>query len=671
MKDKSISILSDIVVFSKYAKYIDELNRRETWEECVERCCNMHKRKYKDKNIDGTINEVFKGVKDKKYLPAMRSLQFAGRPIEISPNRMFNCAFAHVNCLEIFSESMFLLLGGSGLGYSVQPQHIKQIPSIAVTRDKLKIFKLQPRRFLIEDSIEGWADAVKVLFESFFIEGKKSVVFDYSNIREKGARLITSGGKAPGPEPLRVCLDKISEILTDKVQEESYSLSSLEAHDIICHIADAVLSGGIRRAALICLFSKDDDEMLRCKSPKKFKVFDVQDNEYLIQTEDNRVYKLPEYAVLNQEGFIKKEIEFYFTEPQRSRANNSVILLRGSNTKEEWDELWKEVELSGCGEPGVYWTNSLETGTNPCVEIGLNDCQFCNLTEINGGDITSQEELNARVVNATILGTLQAGYTDFHYLRDKWRTVTEKEALLGVSITGIGSGCLENLDLKQAAEIAKITNKNMAELIGINPAARITAVKPAGTTSLVLGSSSGIHAWHNDYYIRRMRLGKDEAIYKYLNKKVPKLIEEDIFNPKGVVLSIPQKAPENAYYRTEPPLKLLERVKRFNIEWVREGHNSGDTINNVSCTISLKENEWEDVGNWMWDNKDYYNGISVLPYDGGSYIQAPFEDITKEKFEEMYQYLNDIDLTECKEYEDETSHNESAPACAGGACEIF
>ena len=669
MKDKSISILSDIVVFSKYAKYIDELNRRETWEECVERCKNMHKKKYP--KIGSVIDEIFKGVKEKKYLPAMRSLQFAGRPIEISPNRMFNCAFAHVNCLEIFSEAMFLLLGGSGLGYSVQEHHVSQVQPIVVKKENLKSFLANPRRFLIEDSIEGWADSIKVLFESFFVDGKKSIIFDYSNIREKGARLITSGGKAPGPEPLKVCLNKLESILKEKVLQEDYKLASIEAHDIICHIADAVLSGGIRRAALICLFSKHDEQMLKCKSPKKFKVFDISGDDYLIQTEDNRIYKLKGYAVLNQNGSLKNEVEFYYTEPQRSRANNSVILLRNSTSSEEWFKLWKEVEKSGCGEPGVYWTNSLETGTNPCVEIGLNDCQFCNLTEVNGGDVDSQEELNNRVTFATILGTLQAGYTDFHYLRDKWRVTTEKEALLGVSITGIGSGCLENLDLTQAARSAKAVNGGLAYTIGINPAARITAVKPAGTTSLVLGSSSGIHAWHNDFYIRRMRLGKDEAIYKYLKKKVPKLIEDDLMNPKGAVLSIPQKAPENAYYRTESPLKLLERVKRFNIEWVREGHNSGETINNVSCTISLKEDEWDVVGKWMWDNKEYYNGISVLPYDGGSYLQAPFEDITKEKFEELYQYLTDIDLKECIEYEDETSHTEGAMACSGGACEIF
>lgn len=293
-----------------------------------------------------------------------------------------------------------------------------------------------------------------------------------------------------------------------------------------------------------------------------------------------------------------------------------------------------------------------------------------NLTEINASDIEGQDDLNARTTAAAFIGTLQAGYTDFHYLRDEWKEATEKDALLGVSMTGIASGKVFDLDLKQAANMAISTNKYIASCIGINPAARITAVKPAGTTSLVVGSSSGIHAWHNDFYVRRMRVGKNEPLYKYMKENIPELIEDCYFKPHiEAVMSFPQKAPEGAIFRTESPFSLLERVKKFNKEWVAQGHIDGENNHNVSCTISLKEDEWWDCADWMWENRYNYNGISVLPYDGGTYIQAPFEDITKEKFEEMVKLLNDIDLTKVIE-EDDTTNLMDQAACAGGSCEV-
>lgn len=293
-----------------------------------------------------------------------------------------------------------------------------------------------------------------------------------------------------------------------------------------------------------------------------------------------------------------------------------------------------------------------------------------NLTEINASDIVDQKDLNKRVGAAAFIGTLQAGYTNFHYLRPIWQDTTEKDALLGVSMTGIASGKVFDLDLGEAANIAIDTNYLTSTLIGIKPAARITAVKPAGTTSLVVGSSSGIHAWHNDYYLRRMRVGKNEPLYAYMKEHIPELIEDCYFKPHiEAVMSFPQKAPEGAIYRTESYKDLLERVKKFNLEWVAQGHIDGVNNHNVSCTISLKDDVWWDCADWMWENRINYNGISVLPYDGGSYIQAPFEDITKEKFDEMVKLLNDIDLTQVIEEEDGTSLTDQA-ACSGGACEI-
>ena len=616
--DVSNQILSDITVHMKYAKYVTELQRRETWDELVTRNKTMHQKKYPQ--LAEEIEQVYKLVYDKKVLPSMRSLQFGGKPIEISPNRIYNCAYLPIDDWRAFGEVMFLLLGGTGVGYSVQRHHVEQLPELHKPNTD------RERRFLIADSIEGWADAVKALMKSYYTGGSK-IKFDFSDIRAKGARLVTSGGKAPGPQPLKECLIKIQGILDAK--EDGEKLSPIEVHDVVCHIADAVLAGGIRRAALISLFSADDDEMIACKSGAWWEL-----------------------------------------NPQRGRANNSAVLMRHKVTKEFFMELWKRVELSGAGEPGIYLSNDKDWGTNPCCEIALRPYQFCNLCEVNVSDIESQEDLNNRVKAAAFIGTLQAGYTDFHYLRPVWKRTTEKDALIGVSMTGIGSGTVLGYNMKEAAKTVKEENARIAGILGINSAARSTTVKPAGTTSLTLGTSSGIHAWHNDYYIRRVRVGKNEAIYSYLSIYHPELIEDEYFRPHDTaVISIPQKAPIGAILRTESPFQLLERIKRITLEWVRPGHRSGNNTHNVSATVSLREHEWDAAGQWMWDNREYYNGLSVLPFDGGSYKQAPFEDITKERFDELMNSLHSIDLSKVIELDDSTNLSGEL-ACAGGACEI-
>ena len=616
--DISNKILSSITVYMKYAKYIPELERRETWEELVTRNKEMHMKKYPQ--LTKEIEDVYQMVYDKKILPSMRSLQFGGKPIEISPNRIYNCAYLPIDDWRAFGEVMFLLLGGTGVGYSVQRHHTEQLPEIHKPKAD------RERRYLIADSIEGWADAVKLLVKNYFTGGSK-LKFDFSDIRPKGARLVTSGGKAPGPQPLKECLIKIQGILDAK--EDGDKLSPIEVHDIVCHIADAVLAGGIRRAALISLFSADDDEMISCKSGAWWELH-----------------------------------------PQRGRANNSAVLMRHKLTKEYFMDLWKRVEASGAGEPGIYLSNDKEWGTNPCCEIALRPFQFCNLCEVNVSDIQSQDDFNARVKAAAFVGTLQAGYTDFHYLRPIWKRTTEKDALIGVSMTGIGSGTVLGYDMKQAARIVKEENARVAEILEINKSARTTTVKPAGTTSLALGTSSGIHAWHNDFYVRRIRVGKNEAIYQYLAIYHPELIEDEYFRPHDTaVISIPQKAPAGAILRTESPIQLLERIKRVHLEWVKPGHRTGSNTHNVSATVSLRAHEWDAVGQWMWENREHYNGLSVLPYDGGSYIQAPFEDCTEEHFNEMMQSLKDIDLSRVVELDDTTNLRGEA-ACAGGACEI-
>tara|TARA_Y100000592_G_scaffold99891_1_gene177634 strand:+ start:5465 stop:7324 length:1860 start_codon:yes stop_codon:yes gene_type:complete len=615
----SNQILSNITVHMKYAKFIPELGRRETWKELVTRNKNMHIKKYPQ--LKDEIEEKYNLVYDKKVLPSMRSLQFGGKPIEISPNRIYNCAYLPIDSIDAFSETMFLLLGGTGVGYSVQKHHVEKLPMIQRPYPKRK------KRFLIGDSIEGWADAIKVLMKSYMNGGGSKIEFDFSDIRPKGAMLVTSGGKAPGPQPLKECILKVKGILEQK--ESGDKLTTLEAHDIVCHIADAVLAGGIRRAALISLFSADDDQMIACKSG-----------------------------------------QWWELNPQRGRANNSACLMRHKITKEFFLDLWKRVELSGAGEPGIYFNNDKDWGTNPCCEIALRPFQFCNLCEVNVSNIESQDDLNERVKAAAFIGTLQAGYTDFHYLRPVWQETTEKEALIGVSMTGIGSGTVLGYDMKKAASVVKRENTRIAKLIEINQSARTTTVKPAGTTSLVLGTSSGIHAWHNNYYIRRIRVGKNESIYNYLKENHPALVEDEYFRPHDTaVIQVPQKAPEGSILRTESPFQLLDRVKRVATEWVKSGHRKGSNSHNVSATVSLKEDDWTLAGEWMWENRKHYNGLSVLPYDGGTYTQAPFEDIDEDTYNEMMKSLTEVDLSNVVELEDNTNLSGEL-ACAGGSCEI-
>ena len=504
------SILSDITVYMKYAKFRPELNRRETWEELVDRNKEMHLKKFP--NLKNEIEEAYKFVYDKKVLPSMRSMQFAGKPVDINNARIFNCSYLPIDDIAAFSEIMFLLLSGCGVGYSVQTHHIEELPEV---RKPLK-----SKRYLVGDSIEGWADAVKVLMKSY-LKGGPLPLFDFRDIRPKGAQLITVGGKAPGPEPLKIALVHVQSILDRK--KDGDKLTSLECHDIICHLADAVLSGGIRRAALIALFNLNDDNMLTCKFGNWW--------------EDN---------------------------PQRGRANNTAVLIKSKIDKDTFLDLWKKIELSNSGEPGFIFSNDKDAGTNPCAEINLKPNQFCNLCEVNASTVESQEDLNARVKAAAFIGTLQASYTDFHYLRDVWKKTTEKEALLGIGMTGIASGEVLKYNLKEAAKIAVEENARLAEVLGINKAARVTCVKPSGTTSLVLGTSSGIHAWHDNFYLRRIRIGKNEALYTHLSIHHPELLEDDFFKPNiQAIVTIPQRAPQGSIVRPkETALELLDRIKK-------------------------------------------------------------------------------------------------------------
>lgn len=614
--NKSNKLLSNLVAFRTYAKYLPHVSRRESLEETINRNMSMHLEKFPKLSRD--IIKAYKQVHDLKVMPSMRSLQFGGDAINKNNARIYNCAFVHIKYTRVFAESLYLLLCGTGVGYSVQTHHIEQLPLLR-----------KPKRensHSIHDSIEGWADAVDALMNSYFY-GAIRPIFDYSQISPKGAYLSTTGSKAPGPGPLRIALNLVEKKLQLAIGRK---LNSLECHDIMCILADCVLAGGIRRAALISLFDKNDEAML-----------------------------------------TSKQGEWWVKTPFRARANNSAILDRATTTQEEFLRVFNACIKSNAGEPGFLWVDDIETGANPCVEIGLQSNQFCNLTTTNMTGIKNEKDFLNRVYAAALLGTLQASYSDFPYLGERWKQVTEEEALIGCSFTGIADAPAITAELLQkGAELVKEVNEKYAKLIGINIAARSTAIKPEGTASCVLGSASGIHARHSRYYLRRVRINKEESLAKYLKLVVPDLVEDDLFSNRDIVVTIPQESPEDSIVREkESASTLLDRVLFYNENWVRPGHRSGKARHNVSCTINYKEDEVELLAQRMWDEREVYSGISLLPYDGGNYQQAPFEECTKEVFEQFNKLVKDIDLTQVLEMDDQTNMAEQL-ACAGGVCEI-
>lgn len=614
--NKSNALLSEIIAYRTYAKHLNHINRRETLAETINRNMTMHLDKFPTLSRD--IIKAYKQVHDLKVMPSMRSLQFGGEAIKRNNVRLFNCAFSHISYPRIFAEALFLLLSGTGFGYSVQKHHISQLPPIKQPREE--------GTYVVHDSIEGWAEALNQLMNSYFY-GAIRPVFNFNNIRPKGSYLVTTGAKAPGPEPLRAMLQKVEVLLKVSVGRK---LSSLEVHDIICLAADCVLSGGIRRAALIALFDRNDNDMLTCKHGK-----------------------------------------WWEKHPERARANNSAVLPRDLVTQEEFNHVYEMCIASNAGEPGFFWTNDIEMGTNPCAEIALHSNQFCNLTTTNLTGIKNDKDLNNRIYAASLLGTLQASYTEFPYLSARWKEVTEQEALIGCSFTGIADSTgLTGEELQKAAKAVLEVNEKYAKKIGINLAARTTAIKPEGTASCVLGSSSGIHARHSDFYLRRVRMNRDDELAKYLTLVCPELIEADMFTQTGVVLTIPQESPKGAIIRTnESAIELFDRVKNYYNNWIIPGHRSGVNTHNVSCTINYKPEEVDDLKIRLWDDRTQYAAVSLLPFDNTVYVQAPFEACDEETFKRFNLMVKEIDLSKVMELEDNTNRAEVL-ACQGGTCEI-
>lgn len=626
------SLLSDVTVHNKYSRYLPDKKRRETYDEIITRVFKMHRKKFDFKlkrhpEFKYMMDKAEKFVREKKVFPAMRTLQFAGKAIERNNMRAFNCAYTPIDYPGAFSEILYGLMLGTGLGFSVQYEHISELPKIKRSQETYT--------HIIEDSAEGWKDAVENLILSYYNLAPYPT-FKFHKIRPEGAPLKTSGGTAPGPKPLKRALEIVNEIMATKT--EGSQLRPIEAYDIVCHLADCVLSGGTRRSALIAIFSYYDDEMLYSKT-----------------------------------GL------FYKHNPQRFRSNNSAALYRFWDEdlqKEAFDTVAKAVKEGGYGEPGFLWLNSYNYGFNPCVEALLNANQNCNLTTIVAPNCKTQQEFMEAAIVAGFLGTLQSTYTYFPKFKNKWKENNEKERLLGVSITGICSSNVLNYDLENIAKDIKRENEKYANWLNIAPSARITLVKPEGTTSCVAGVtygvSSGIHAAHAKYYIRRATIYKNSGLYQVLKNQVPSLLEDNVFKPETeAYLTCPIESPDNAVLRSsESVITQLERVKDVYKRWVVPGHRSGEQTHNVSATISVKEYEWGPLFKWMWENRDYYSGLSLLPYDDSKYPQLIFEEIDKERYEELLSKVNKLDFTQVVDDEDLINHTQNNVACAGDQCEI-
>jgi len=592
--------LSQTKFYEGYSRYIENEGRYESWDEAVDRVIAMHENNYNNKRNDlqPYLEEARQAYKEQRVLGAQRALQFGGDQLMKHQMRMYNCTSSYADRPQFFGELFYILLCGAGAGFSVQRHHIAKLPQIAV-RTK------QAKGYIVEDSIEGWASALDVLMSSYFVGGGthpefegRRVFFDLTNIRPKGAK-ISGGFKAPGPEGLRRSLDKIEHLIQSVVMDskDPVSLRPINVYDIAMHAADAVLSGGVRRSATICLFSPDDEEMMNAKTGN-----------------------------------------WFIDNPQRGRSNNSAVIVRDETTAEQFGKIMQSVKQFG--EPGFVFVESTEHTTNPCVEIGMfpqidgqSGWQGCNLTEINGGLCVDEESFFKACRAAAILGTVQAGYTDFKFLNKTTKDIFDREALLGVSITGWMNNpdilFNENI-LKKGAEIVREVNRTVAKIIGINPAARTTCVKPSGNASVLLQTASGIHPEHSDLYIRNVQMNKESEITQAIIKSNPHMVEESVWSANGtdVVVSFPIIPKEGSLFKDELiGVNHLELVAKAQKHWVNEGTNEElcadpGIRHNVSNTILVED--WDSVEKYVYENRYSFAGISFLSTSGDKdFNQAP------------------------------------------------
>jgi len=662
--------LEDYIFISRYSRYRAELGRRETPAEAFTRVMDMHRAHFADRldwpvvgmgnrTLRALLSDTEQALQRRAILPSMRSLQFGGTAIEANNARMFNCAFTHMNRLEAFREAFFLLLSGTGVGFSVQRHHVAQLPIFPVraVENELPVV-----HHAVPDKLEGWADALHALILSY-LDGTK-IEFNYSAIRARGVPLRTSGGRAPGHLPLKKALTAAERVLD---QVSGRALRPIEVYDIMMHVAVAVLSGGIRRSATICLFSSDDEEMAAAKTGNWFE-----------------------------------------TNPQRGKSNNSAVLVRHTVKEQDFARLFEYQKEFG--EPGFYFVDDPEYGANPCVEIGLapaltvdeqsraqlmayghadvaagtrlSGWQMCNLTTINGALCDTDADFMAGCQAAALLGTLQAAYTDIAYLGPVTRVINERESLLGVSICGILERPAVLLDpavLERGAQVCLDTNAAIAEHLGINPAARLTCVKPEGTASLVLGAASGIHPHHARHYFRRVQAARTEPLYQWFKQHNPHMTETSVWDPQTTdVITFPVSAREDAILREEVgAVQFLEYVRTVQQHWVCAGRRH-DAFNpglhhNVSNTVTVRDDEWDTVQKFIWDNREYFAGISLLREAGDKiYAQAPREAVITEADITKWNALQyrPVDYPALSEHTDVTTLADVI-ACAGGSCEIM
>jgi len=657
-----VTAISEYVFVDKYAKYLGDKKRRETYSESVNRSRKMHLGRHPQ--IAEEINWAFDMVLEKKVLPSMRSLQFGGKAIERQNNRIYNCSFSFCDRLSFFSEAFYLLLCGCGVGFSVQKHHVKKLPPLSrVNIDKVV-------HHVIEDSIEGWADALSELLYSY-VEGNY-IEFSYHKIRSRGTPLVTCGGRAPGHYFLKKSLDQIRQVLD---QAQGRKLKSLECHDIVCIASEAVLSGGVRRSACISLFSLDDGEMMTSKTG-----------------------------------------QWFDTHPWRSNANNSVVLIDGQFGKEDFERIFTSTKEFG--EPGFYFTHNSEIGINPCGEARLNPVlevdeenlqlvrkssglplrgngfpeaqvgdkvtgwQQCNLAETNASFFRSFEDMELAMKAAAIIGTCQASYTEFPYLGAVSELITRRESLIGVSMTGM----VDSPELafnpefqRKCAGVVKATNREISKKIGINPAARTTTVKPSGTTSLLLNCvGSGIHTHHSRRYFRRIQANPMDPVYKHFKQTNPHMCAP--MKPGQDVVTFCIEALENSWIKEDfgavDSLKMVVLTqKNFVCEGTAYDTYSPGCHHGVSNTIMVRKGEWEEVQEFIWENRSCLQGLTLLgEFSDKLYKHSPREAVITEEDEIRWNYLvegyNPVDYGTLLEEEDNT-HRQAEVSCAGGVCDLI
>lgn len=695
-----VNFLEEMGTFNfvlKYARYNELMSRRETWEECVNRVLKMHLDKFKNlpkEDID-EIKWSFQLVKEKRIVPSMRAMQFAGKAITAHNLRMYNCVTRHIDSPRAFSELFYALLAGCGIGIGLTKKYLDRLPDLVGPKDKTGNIIT----YTIQDSIEGWSDSVEALLLCYFkntaYSGRK-IVFDFSRIRPEGSSVKTGGGKAPGYKGLKKSLIKIKELLDHIIEEKHLTrLRSIDVYDILMHCSDACLSGGIRRSASACMFTKDDVDMLNAKTffnitkYTKFSYDDETKLHYGKVTVNGKKYdvELNDYDYEN----LKKDktISWFYIEPQRARSNNSVLLLRSTTTFEEFLQINNQSKQFG--EPGFVWVDTLdqlynpcfETGQYPITEDGICGLQGCNLTSINGLLCNSKESFFECVKAATLIGTLQAAYTDFKYLGNASKKITENEALLGVSIAGLMNNptiLLEKDIQQQGAKIANEVNEIWANKINIKPATRITCIKPDGNLGTTLGCASGIHPYHARRFFRRIQCNKQDSVYKFFKKHNPHMCEPSIWsnNKTDDVVTFPITVPKQAVIKSDlTAIQHLEIIKNTQQNWVIPGtskYNKLPITHNVSCTVLVDDNEWDNVFQFIYDNKKYFSAVSLLPKKGDKiYKQPPMEIISSPEDEikwndliSKYKPVNYKHLTE----DDDNTKLVDNMSCANGQCEI-